>query len=343
MDEMRKLYRILRALFPLSCLSIFADIDDTCSNNRLTVEQLQQFFLELLGDNPEIQPVWGLPGGWSTYVSTVLSWCVSREITPEQVKTFVVRRSGCPYKRNDRAVYDHQLFLDKWKTPLCQVQIASVQASTLAEVMSRKESARVAINVVAVPQATRSDSGSGVTNTRDALLLTPAVTRTPVTTVGKPAKLASCNAAVDIERMSEVQLWKMADRIITAAHMKRGTTLSDIELEDVIGSKKRIKLIVNQNIMLPQLPPLFVQAQLPQLPQIPPLFVQPQQPQPQPQLPPLFVQPHQSSSVVPSMPLFMQPHQSSSVVHFMQLLQQPSSVVPASMPLFMPPLGSHGA
>lgn len=121
MDEMRQLVRIMVKLVPASmhCLPASAHSKDGGGVSNLLAEaDVREYLRRTLGDEAP-QPEWGLPKGWSHYVSgaaltllvpgcarcghpdprppllaELLSWATGRRIRPEDASLLVRRSAG---------------------------------------------------------------------------------------------------------------------------------------------------------------------------------------------------------------------------------------------------------
>ena len=92
MDVMRQLFRILLKLFPQS-VTLVSTKEEANGGNRISEAAVNKYLEGLLGSEAP-RPVWGLPGGWSAYVSELLTWASGREITPDDFERFLQKPQG---------------------------------------------------------------------------------------------------------------------------------------------------------------------------------------------------------------------------------------------------------
>lgn len=115
MDEMRQLVRILLKLLPHSIGQIGIG-EEAGGGNRISEEQIKGYLDTTLGEAP--RPMWGVPGGWNSYVATLISWATGRAVTDEEAKRVAKREPGRSWEALEPELAALGVHPNCWPLPL---------------------------------------------------------------------------------------------------------------------------------------------------------------------------------------------------------------------------------
>lgn len=202
MDEMRQLVRILVKLLPQSIGHIGAN-EEAGGGNRISEEQIKNYLEKTLGDAP--RPNWGVPNGWYSYVAELFSWAMGRPVDEESTKKCAKREPGRSWEALDSELANIGVHPHAWPLPLTSAGVRDAEKNPIAQ---------------PIPQlpAIKRGAGEGESAGRGRR--------------GGPT--------VDLERLTEYELWKHAGDVLNACTNKSGTSPADV-VQQVANLKANAK------------------------------------------------------------------------------------------------------
>ncbi|KAI7842903.1 hypothetical protein COHA_003415 [Chlorella ohadii] len=201
MDEMRQLVRILVKLLPQSIAYIGAN-EEAGGGNRISEEQIKTYLEKTLGDAP--RPQWGVPNGWYSYVAELFSWALGRPVDEESCKKCAKREPGRSWEAIEIELQAIGVHPHCWPLPLSQAAVREAEKNPIAQPIPQ---------VGWLPAVKRDDGGSVRRSTRSA-------------------------GGFDLDRLTEYELWKHLNDVLTHCAHKAGTTTSPPELVQQLNTYK---------------------------------------------------------------------------------------------------------
>ncbi|KAL4443494.1 hypothetical protein ABPG75_011231 [Micractinium tetrahymenae] len=206
MDEMRQLVRILVKLLPQSIGYIGAN-EEAGGGNRISEEQIKNYLEKTLGEAP--RPQWGVPNGWFSYVAELFTWALGRPVDEEQTKKCAKREPGRSWEALEGELAAIGVHPQCWPLPLTLAAVREAEKNPIAQPIPQ------------LPAVKRGGEG--------------------VESVGRGRR---GGPSVDLDRLTEYELWKHVNEVLNACSMKNGTSPGDVA-QQVAGLKSQAKATVD--------------------------------------------------------------------------------------------------
>ncbi|KAL0054150.1 hypothetical protein WJX82_004523 [Trebouxia sp. C0006] len=242
MDEMRQLVRILVKVIPHS-VSLISSSEEGGGGNRISEDQIKSYLDEALGEGP--RPLWGLPGGWGDYCSTLFSWVVEpRVISIDQAMRCAKREPGRSWEALDSELNKLGLYPNTWPLPLSRQGLISAAQNPVHQPVPTGP-----VVIKKQPACHGPENASAIKTEKGS--------RRKVSG-GTPAVPHPTAADIELDRLSEVELWQRVVRLMEAAKQKQGTSTAEDAMAVSDAQLKAQKLLqefsISRGSFLPTLP-----------------------------------------------------------------------------------------
>ncbi|DBA99084.1 TPA: hypothetical protein ACH3X1_014218 [Trebouxia sp. C0004] len=242
MDEMRQLVRILVKVIPHS-VALISSSEEGGGGNRISEDQIKSYLDEALGEAP--RPLWGLPRGWGDYCAILFSWVVEpRAISIDQAMRCAKREPGRSWEALESELNKLGLYPSTWPLPLSRQGLISAAQNPVHQ------------PVPTGPVAIKKQPAYHGPENSSAIKIEKGSRRK--VSSGTPAAPHPTAADIELDRLSEAELWQRVVRLIEAAKRKQGTSTAEDAMAVSNAQLKAQKLVqefaISRSSFLPSLP-----------------------------------------------------------------------------------------
>lgn len=203
--------RILVKVIPHS-VALISSSEEGGGGNRISEEQIKSYLDNALGDAP--RPMWGLPGGWGDYCSTLFSWVANRPITVDQAMRCAKREPGRSWEALESELNKLGLFPQTWPLPLTRQGLMEAAQNPIPQAVPTgpiSVKRQPSYHNQDGPPVVKAEKGSRRKISGGNVGTAPAVTP----------------ADSEMDRLSEAEVWTRVLRLIEVAKQKQGTSSAE--------------------------------------------------------------------------------------------------------------------